>query len=107
VHQAFRAGEIIIFDVRKPFQMGLNGAVDLMGFFIARPLFEELTARPGVAKARVIGCWSGAADPLVAHLGSALTPLFEQDRGAAGGFLEQVAMALVTHVAWRFGSVGP
>lgn len=78
---------------------------DNIRFHIPRHALDSLTqelGRPGISG---FDCPSGTTDPVVHHLAMALLPALDQPAHAGALFIDQVLLAVTTHVALTYGGM--
>ncbi|WP_423822451.1 AraC family transcriptional regulator [Salinisphaera sp. SPP-AMP-43] len=105
--RGFAAGSVALFDLRANLAMDRRDPFHAIDLYIPRRALnaladdantfwvDELRHEPGRA----------LADPVARHLLLAARPALSAQQGASALFIDQIAMALATHVAHTYGSM--
>lgn len=78
---------------------------DNIRFHIPRGALDTLTQELGRPRITGFDCPSGTADPVVHHLAAALLPALDHPGQASTLFIDQVMLAVTTHVAQAYGGM--
>jgi AraC-like DNA-binding protein len=85
----------------------LRGQFDFLHFYLSRAALDEIADgnRAGRIGSLSISANEAVFDPVITRLGTCLIPILEQPQKASRSFLENVLLALSTHVAHRYGGM--
>ncbi len=84
----------------------LDDPFDTLHFHIPRQYFDNLAlagGRPPMGDLRIVS-GKGFHDPVIAHLGLAMTAALDHSRELSQLFLDQAMVALCTHIAGAYGT---
>lgn len=101
------AGQTTFIDLRLAPVMLVNNPMDALHFYIPRAAFNAVADNAGVARIGdlVHEHGRGADDPVMQALSAALMPAFSAPDQASRLFIDYVTLAVVAHVAHRYGSM--
>lgn len=103
IAQGYAANSMRIVNLVEGYSANILEPHEALSFYMPRAVLDGVTedaGRPGIADLR---CVPGVVDPVIGHLVSALLPAFEQPGQASPFFIDQVAQAIVTHLADHYG----
>ncbi len=96
----------VFFDLRSRVEAKLEDPFDTLHFHVPRHYFDSLAragGRPPMGDLRVVS-GQGFFDPVIAHLGLAMTAALERAAELSQLFLDQAMVALCTHIAGAYGT---
>ena len=96
----------VFFDLRSSVEAKLDDPFDTLHFHIPRQYFDNLAlagGRPPMGDLRIVS-GKGFHDPVIAHLGLAMTAALDHSRELSQLFLDQAMVALCTHIAGAYGT---
>jgi hypothetical protein len=103
ISQGYAPNSLRIVNLGAEFSSYVASPHEALSFYIPRTVlngFADDAGRPPVAD---LHCPPGIIDPVVAHLGAALLPALDRPNEACSLFVDQVALALTTHLCQRYG----
>ncbi|WP_208948513.1 helix-turn-helix domain-containing protein [Segnochrobactrum spirostomi] len=96
----------VFFDLRSRVEAKLEDPFDTLHFHVPRRYFDSLAragGRPPMGDLRVVS-GQGFFDPVISHLGLAMTAALERSGELSQLFLDQTMVALCTHIAGAYGT---
>jgi AraC family transcriptional regulator len=105
LRQGYAADSLRIVDLEHELSSYVAHPQAALSFYIPRRSFALLTQDGGRLPASLC-CEPGIADPVMAHLGHSLIPALDRPAEAASLFVEHVFLAILSHLAHRYGNVG-
>jgi AraC-like DNA-binding protein len=85
----------------------LRSPFDFLHFYLSRAALDEIA--DGNKAARIgslsISAYEAVFDPMITRLGTCLIPILEQPQRASCLFVENIVLALSTHIAHRYGGM--
>jgi AraC-like DNA-binding protein len=101
-HQ-FDVDSIYIRNFADPYRAELDGAFDFLLVELPRSAFDQLTDEAGCGPIDGLNVATGAQDALLSGLLRVLVPVLDRPTEASPLFLDQLALAIGTCVAERYG----
>ena len=102
IRQGYRASSIRIVNLREEYSARIASAHETLVFYVPRRTLDEFTDEAGIRRVADFACQPGIIDPVMAHLGSALLPTFEQVNASSNLFIDHVTLAMLTHVCTTY-----
>lgn len=113
-HRSWRGGRLVYSGGHLKGSMGIVyqgddlrcrnfSAFDNLRFNIPRRALDELYSREGFSRVESLDCAFGTVDATFAHLAQALLPAVEQPETASRLLIDEIMMAMCTHVASHYG----
>ena len=105
----FAAGVTTIFDLRTSPVADLRDPFHSLMFHLPRKALNAVAEQAGVRPAQDLRHDPGVSvvDPVVRHLLSSLLPAIAKPAGTHCLFLDSVSLALIVHLAQRYGGMNP
>ena len=105
--QGYRRNSMRIVNLEAQFSALITAPHEALCFYIPRAVLDGFTDEADASRVSHLFCTPGTEDPVIAHLGAALLPAFQDPGKTSWLFLDQLTTALCTHVTDRYGSAGP
>lgn len=113
-HRSWRGGRLVYSGGHLKGSMGIVyqgddlrcrnfSAFDNLRFSIPRRSLDDLCSSEGLYRVESPDCPFGTLDPTFAHLAQALLPTLEQPEAHNRLFIDEIMMAMCTHVATHYG----
>ena len=96
---------ISIVNLMDELSADVGSPLEALSFYIPRPTLDAFASElpgPGVVD---LSCEPAIVDPVLANLGAALLPAFEKPAEACALFVDQLCLALQTHLVVTYGGV--
>jgi len=107
IAQGYAANSMRIVNLEREYSAYIAAPHETVCFYIPRAVLNEITDEAGDRRIPDLVCAPGEADAVVAHLGAAVLPCFERPAEASTLFIDQIASAICSHVAHRYGGLAP
>lgn len=101
----FEAHSIDVRNFADRYRADLSGAFDFLLIEIPRFSLDRVAGETARGRIEGLRCATGQTDPVLAHLIHALTPSFDRPNEACKLFVDQLAIAITTHLVGRYGGV--
>jgi len=102
----FEAGSIYVRSLFEDYKADFHNGFDFLLMELPRAFIERIGAEQGQGSLRELRSMAGEADPVLAHLALALVPALQQPAQAPRLFVDQLGMAIGTHLVGRYGKAG-
>ncbi len=102
----FEAGSVYVRNLFEDYKADFRSGFDFVLMELPRAFVERIGAELGQASLRELRGAAGEPDPVLAHLALALVPAFRQPGQASRLFVDQLGMAIGTHLVGRYGKEG-
>ncbi len=102
---AWARGELIIADRREQWRLEHLSAFDCLQFSIPLSAIRDFAAGVGRPQFTDLQCKLKTRDEVILGLAQALIPALEQPRLSSPLFLEQISLAVLTHLGQTYGGV--
>jgi AraC-like DNA-binding protein len=99
----FGPGSVYVRDFAQDYRADLDTAFDFLLMELPRSAFEHAARERGGARVRNLACVTGMQDGLLLHLAQALCLALQRPQEASLLFLDQMGMAMTTHLLDRYG----
>ncbi|MBP0598064.1 helix-turn-helix transcriptional regulator [Herbaspirillum sp. LeCh32-8] len=99
----FARGGIYIRDFSEDYRADIHGAFDFMLVELPPRFFEYAADHAGVQRVSGLATVTGQHDPVLEHLAHALAPALARPDQASMLFVDQLGIALGTHLLQRYG----
>ena len=101
---AFDENAIYLRNLADPYRADLAGPFDFLLFEMSRAFLDGLIDEEGGHRRGGLSSCAGVGDPVVSSLLRAVRPALARSGEASGLFLDQVAIAVATHLFERYGN---
>jgi len=99
------ADSLRVRDLARDFTTYLCGPFDFLFLHVTQRALDAVAEETGARRVDCLRCTPGTADPVTASLARALLPGLTQPELAQPLFVDQVALALNTHLAQSYGGL--
>jgi AraC-like DNA-binding protein len=106
IAQGYRQNSMRIVNLEAQYSALITAPHETICIYIPRTALDGFTDDAEAARIMDLTCDPGLVDPVVANLGAALLPSFERPEETSRLFLDQITIALCSHVANRYGIGG-
>jgi len=104
ISQGYRRNSMRIVNLDAQYSALITAPHESIGIYIPRTALDGFADEPdGGGRISDLVCPAGLIDPVVAGLGAALLPSFERPEETNRLFLDQITIALFSHVMRRYG----
>jgi AraC family transcriptional regulator len=103
ISQGYAPDSLRIVNLGAEFSSYVASPHEALSFYIPRTVLNGFADEAGGPPIADLHCPPGIIDPIVAHLGAALLPALDRPNEACSLFVDQVALALATHLCQRYG----
>jgi AraC-like DNA-binding protein len=94
---------IYVRNLSDPYRADLSGAFDFLLVELSRSFLDHLVDEEGGRRSGGLTCCAGSSDPVVAAMLRAVRPALAKSGEASTLFLDQVGIAIGTHLFERYG----
>jgi len=102
----FHAADTLrVRDLGRDFSTYLCGPFDFLFLHVTQQALDSVAEETGARRVDCLRCAAGTPDPVTASLARALLPALTQPELAQPLFVDQVALALNTHLAQSYGGL--
>jgi AraC-like DNA-binding protein len=104
-----RAGETVVYDLRKEFSVLLDRPFHSLHFYIPRKAFDAISEDAGASKVTELSYvpGRGVPDVVLSNLGGSMLAAIERPEQANTLFVDHVTLAVAVHVAQTYGGMAP
>lgn len=99
------AASVMIADMRADWRCQIRSAMDMVQLWLPIADLLRYSEENGRPMLRELSCPQGWTDPVLFGLSKALLPALEQAESADPLFVEQLSLALLTHLTQSYGGV--
>lgn len=103
----YAEGSICLVDLRDGAAISIRGRFEVMAIHIPAPHLTELTQEAGEPEIVSFTTCRGMDDPVVRNIGAALMPMFDMPDEVRDTLLPHIGLALLAHLAHRYGRSPP
>ena len=107
VGQGYAANSTRIVNLVEGFSANILCPHESLAFYIPRRALNDVTEEMGRKAIGMLNCPPGAEDSIIRDLSNAVLPAFDDSALADTLFLDQIAFAICTYAAVRYGQVTP
>jgi len=106
---SYPEGSFSVFNLELEPAAYLHSPFDTIQFYLPHAVLEEVANDCAAHRVGDLSCAPGISllDPIVHHLGSCLLPALALPDQACSLFVDQVTLALITHLAHSYGGMRP
>jgi AraC-like DNA-binding protein len=104
IAQGYRPDAMRIVNLEARYSALITAPHETVCVYLPRAALDGLAAEAGLGRVADLVCPPGVIDPVVANLGAALLPSFEQPAETSQLFVDQIAIALSSHLLYRYGA---
>ncbi|AOY91005.1 AraC family transcriptional regulator [Cupriavidus sp. USMAA2-4] len=102
----FAAGSVYVRSLGEDYKADFDNGFDFILIELPRPFIERTGTELGQASLHGLRAVAGEPDPVLAHLARALVPALQQPSHAQRLFIDQLGLAVGTHLLGRYGEAG-
>lgn len=102
IRQGYRSSSIRIVNLREEYSARITCPHETLVFYVPRLALDQFTDEADVRRVAEFSCQPGIIDPVMAQLGSALLPAFEQGNASSNLFIDHVTLAMLTHLCTAY-----